>query len=238
MSAFVFVVSSSGACWLASRRSGRRLSGGAVTACCRAVARSVRVLVSVRGRVLSLSYRRPVVPAFRGGRFSVSAAPVASPPSASSAGSRLFLSSSTFGAACLRGCPLRFLLSVFRWPVRSAVVLALCRVFLSAPVALSRLPRSVRVRFLRVALSALGFSVAGRCTPSHAVSWLLPRSLAPASVPVFSGVASVGGLSEGLSALSRCLAWLSARAPLGRGCPPAVAPALALLAALVASSLA
>lgn len=228
MSAFVFVVSSSGACWLASRRSGRRLSGGAVSACLRAVSRSVLWSGRWSKAKLSSVLRRIRVRRLPGGVT----------PSASFAGSRLFLSSSAFGAACLRGCPLCFLLSVFRWPVRSAVVLALCRVFLSAPVALSRLPRSVRARFLRVALASLGFSVAGRCVPSRAVSWLLPRSLAPASVPVFSGVASVGGLSAGLSALSRCLAWLSARAPSGRGCPPAVAPALALLAALVASSLA
>ena len=156
-------------------------------------------------------------------------------PAASIAGSRLFLSSPAFVSALSAGCPVRFLLSVFRWPVRSAVVLCLCRVFLSRSSALLLVPRSVRVSFLRACLSSLGYSVSGRAPVSVTSSWLSRRALSPSAVPSFCGVASVGGLSAGLSALSRCLRWLGCR---GSSCPPAVAPALALLAFLVASSLA
>ena len=230
MCSFVFAVSPSGVCSLVSRRSGRRLSGGAVSACARAVRRSVLwsgryPLPRLRSLLRRLRVRR--LPGFP---------PLPPAPSASSAGSRLFLFSPAFVSACSRGCPLRFLLSVFRWPVRSAVVLALCRVFLSAPSDLARVPASVRASFLRASLSALGFSVSGRCPVPRASSWLSSRALSPASVPSFSGVASVGGLSSALSSLSRCLRWLCGRS--SRGCPPAVAPALALLASLVASSLA
>lgn len=156
-------------------------------------------------------------------------------PSASVAGSRLFLSSPAFVSALSAGCPVRFLLSVFRWPVRSAVVLCLCRVFLSRRSALLLVPRPVRVAFVRACLSSLGYSVSGRAPIPVASSWLLRRALPSARVPSFSGVASLGGLVAGLSSLSRCLRWLVAR---GSSCPPAVAPALALLAALVVSSLA
>lgn len=236
---FVFAVSPSGVCSLVSRRSGRRLSGSAFSACVRAVSRSVlwsgrfplSRLASLLRRLRARREWRRNDPACFAAAFPAAVA------SASAAGSRLFLFSPAFVAALSHGCPLRFLLSVFRWPVRSAVVLALCRVFLSSPVALSLVPRPVRVAFLRASLFAFGFSVSGRCDPSRAVAWLSRSALSPSLVPVFSGVASVAGLSAGLAALARCLFWLSCRSPLGRGCPPAVAPSLALLARLVAASL-
>lgn len=233
MSSFVFSVAPSGLCVLRSRRSFRRLSGGAVSACSRAV------LAPVASRS---AVTRNVARAIRRSR-ALRALPVVVPapvvPPASLSGSRLFLLSTSFASVLRAGkCPLRFLLSVFRWPVRSALVLCLCRVFLSRPDALLAVSRNVRVAFLRSALASLGYSVSGACPPRLALSWLCPRRENPSSVPLFSGLASPAGLSDALSSLSRCLRWLSARTVAGKGCPPAIRSSLALLASLVASSLA
>lgn len=219
MAGFVFAVAPSGVCSVVSVRSGRRLSGGALSACLRAVLR----------RVVRASVRVPV---------SWLPVPVEPVVSASGAGSRLFLLSSSFRAVLAQGaCPVSFLLSVFRWPVRSALLLCLCRVFLSVPDALAVVPRSVRVSFLRSALSSLGFSVSGRVNPKRAVVWLRSRSLLSCPVPEFHGVVQSSALVSALASLSRCLRWLSARSVLGCGCPPALRPAVGLLAGLVARSL-
>lgn len=162
-------------------------------------------------------------------------APVAAPAvSASRAGSRLFLESPEFRQAVAVGCPVRFLLGVFRWPVRSALVLCLCRVFLSGGGRLGVVSVAVRRRFLRACMSSLGYSVSGRASVAVCRSWLASRALKPDLVSRFHGVASVSGVEAGLSALAGGLEWLCSR---GGGCPGAVRSALGLLGWLVAQSL-
>ena len=65
LSRFVFAVSPSGVCFVASRRSGRRLSGGALSACLRAVVRRSRAS-SACLRVVAASRRRCCLLAFVG----------------------------------------------------------------------------------------------------------------------------------------------------------------------------
>lgn len=214
MVGFVLAVSPSGVCSFRSRRSFRVLSGGAVAACCGAVRRSVRSVRrgASRGRVSA------VVPA------------------ASLAGSALFLSSSAFASALSSGCPVSFLSSVFSWPVRSAVLLCLARVFLSRRGRLASLPCgvlcllpvAVRSSFVSAAASCLGVAPSSLALSSLSLSVGVPR------VPRFSGVVSLPAVVGVLSSLSRCLRWLSRRG----GCPRALRPVLALVAALVARSLA
>lgn len=162
-------------------------------------------------------------------------APVAPVSSASVSGSLLFLSSPAFVSAVSSGrCPVSVALSVFRWPLRSAVLGSLVRVlasrFVRSVVSSSPSVRSAARGFARVAVSALGFSVSGRFS-SPACSRFLARLAVSSPVPPSfwcSGVSS-GALLRAFRSLSSCLRWLSARAPFGRACPPALRPLLARL---------
>ena len=142
-------------------------------------------------------------------------------PPASGAGSALFLSSPAFLSAVASGvCPVSVCLSVFRWPVRSAVLLVLLRVC-AAPAVLRAVPRSVLVSFCSAGLASLGFRGAFlSCPPASVVRFLGGFSVPP--LPRFSGVCRASAVSSAFSALSRCLSWLG-----GRGCPPACRGALA-----------
>lgn len=152
------------------------------------------------------------------------------PPSRAFAGSRLFLSSPAFLSRVASGaCPVGLSLSVFSWPVRSAVLLSLLRVLSSPRVfgAVGFLPgiRPVLSRFLAVGLRALGVS---------SLSGL--SRFAPPVVPSFPVVSvRVSSLFAAFSSLSRCLAWLLRRGCL---CPSSLRPALASLLSVVASLLA
>lgn len=226
MSRFVLAVSPSGVCSFRSSRSFRVLSGGAVRACSLAVLRRVRSPRSL-----------PVV--------------VASPvlPSASVSGSALFLSSPAFLSPVASGaCPVAVSLSVFRWPVRSAVLLSCLRALSSwrvrSAVAGGAVPRGVLSGFVRSALVALGFSCSGRFLSPRARSRLVAflgscgcRSVVVPAFPVVRVLPSA--LCSAFSSLSRCLAWLSRRAsPSGRvGCPPALRPALSRLVLAVVAVL-
>lgn len=150
------------------------------------------------------------------------------------AGSRLFLEEPEFLAALGRGCPVRFLLKVYNWPVRSAVVLCLCRVFLGGGGAVLRVPAVVRKEFVRACMTVLGYSVSGRAPAGVCLEWLSKKAIKPKEVPVFHGVASVSGVTAGLRMLSRGLFWLARR---DQKCPGAVRSAVALLGALVAATL-
>lgn len=173
--------------------------------------------------------------------------PVEGLSGASACGSAAFLVSPSFRSAVAGGaCPVSLSLSSFAWPLRSAVLWSLVVVcsrpagfaFLASPacVSASRL-------FLRRALSALGFSVSGRCWGSPSASERACAFLARRSVPLprpFSslrGVASSSAVVSALGALSRCLFWLSRRSSAPVFCPGALRPALASLASLVLGSL-
>lgn len=277
VSRFVFVVSPSGSCWLASRRSGRRLSGGAVSACLRAVVRASRRSAAGLRRRASLArpcplalalgscarclyasscpgssaLRLPVPPL----RFS-SPRPPAAPlgswagmrglsavpglPGASGSGSAAFLLSPAFRSAVASGsCPVALCLSVFSWPVRSAVLWALARVFVSPGVRALVAPggslAALGAEFVRASLASLGFSSSGRFWSSPARlsrAWDFLRLRAgrfPSAFSSLSGLCSPAAVRSALSGVARCLWWLGRRSGSCGGvwCPPAVRPALA-----------
>ena len=127
-------------------------------------------------------------------------------------------------------------LSVFRWPVRSAVLLVLLRVS-CAPAVLRAVPRSVLVAFCRVGLASLGFSGAFLSCPFVFVLRFLGGFRVPA-VPRFSGRCRPRAVSAAFSSLSSSLSWLLSPAGGGRGCPPACRGALAGLLLVVCRFLA
>lgn len=146
--------------------------------------------------------------------------------SASGAGSALFLRSSPFLAAVSRGvCPVSLCLSVFRWPVRSAVLLCLLRVC-AAPAVLPSVPRAVLVSFCRAGLASLGFSGAFLRVPPAVVLRFLGAFSLPA-LPRFSGVCRPRAVSAAFSSLASSLSWLCSSRGGRRGCPPACRGALA-----------
>lgn len=240
-----FGLSVRGGVWcFVSCRSGRVLSGGAVSVCrsallrrgllgfalllgspvCRAVVRGFGVSSSPRGFASFVrSLRRPAP-------LALPAPSAPSAPSVSSSGSALFLLSPAFLSAVASGrCPVSLCLSVFRWPVRSAVLLSLLRVS-CAPAVLRALPRSLLLSFVRVGLASLGFR--GVFRPSAPLPALRFLGGCPvASVPSFSGVCRASSVGAGFASVGRCLSWLLRS---GRGCPGACRPALAgLLLVLV-----
>ncbi len=220
-----------------SCRSGRVLSGGAFLACRAALLRCG--LVSAAFLAGSSAFPGVLVP----GAFSSSSAPrpsrsrasflpvpvpapVVPVPPASASGSALFLSSPAFSSALASGlCPVSLCLSVFRWPVRSAVLLCLLRVC-SAPAVLRSVPRSLLSSFCAVGLASLGFRGAFLSCPPSVVLRFLGGFPLPV-VPRFSGVCRSSAVCSAFSALSRCLAWLGSPRGGGRGCPPACRGALA-----------
>lgn len=178
--------------------------------------------------------------------------------SASFAGSRLFLGSPAFLSAVGAGsCPVSVLSSVFRWPVRSAVLLGLARVLSVAPCPRSGsgLPSASPV--------SLGGVVSGPLPPAFvsAVSgcvsalwrllgfpalwgagrvgllrgWRLSARLSslPASpVPPFAfspSSVSWPAVVSLLSSVSRCSWWLVRRSSAVVPCPPALRPAVVAL---------
>ena len=168
----------------------------------------------------------------RGRRFAlvpvVPVSPVAPVPPLSRSGSALFLSSPDFLVPVASGaCPVRLVLSVFRWSVRSAVLLVLLRVSCSDAV-LSAVPRPLLVKFCVVGLASLGFSGS---LPGDALPFLGAFPVAP--VPSFSGRCSPVSVVAGFSSVGRCLAWLGSSRGGRRGCPSACRPALAALLRVV-----
>ena len=160
-------------------------------------------------------------------------------------GSVLLLSSPSFVSSVRSGaCPVGLAFSAFpRWCVRSACVGSLC---LAGGAGLfRRVPRSVRLSFLRLALPALGW--VGALPPS--------RSCLPSSVRAFCSRVWAGGVVPprpwwagssavrfslpsvvaGFRRLSSSLGWLARSG--GGLCPPAVRPLLACLVARVVLSL-
>lgn len=158
-------------------------------------------------------------------------------------GSRLFLSSSLFLRPVAAGrCPVSVCLSAFGgWPVRSAVLLSLCRVLSSFRVWSALWPspafRRARLACLRAGWRALGLpalrGLAGSGGVSPAVWWrvcrfvpVVPSGLVPSFFVV--GVSSRAVVSA-LSSLARCLRWLVSRSSALVPCPPALVPALSAL---------
>lgn len=150
------------------------------------------------------------------------------PFSAPFAGSALFVSSPSFLAFVASGrCPVSLCLSVFRWPVRSAVLLVLLRV--SVPSVLALVPRSVLVSFVSAGLRSLGFP--GSASSPRVVVLRFLGSFSVPPVPSFSGRCFPSAVASAFSSLSRCLLWLCSA---GRGgCPGACRGALAGLVSVV-----
>ena len=197
MSCFVFAVDPSGVCTLRSKKTFRRLAGGAYTECQKAILRHVKRNIIVRKATAETS------------------------------GSRLFLKDRRFHAVLsAKACPVTYLLGVYKWPVRSAVLLTLCRIFLSKPYALRLIPRRIREDFVKVAAKSLGQG-------KSAISIFQRERIKFDDVPMLSGVASVEGVTSAFKSLTRCLNWLNHR----NGCPGALRGSLGLLGALVLLSL-
>lgn len=172
--------------------------------------------------------------------------------SASGGGSALWLSSPEVARAVAGGaCPVSLACSVFRWPVRSAVLWALWPALLRVGVGgLDGVPVGVLAGFVREALRALGwrFSPARGVPPfsrlfSPVVVDFLRVRCGVAPSPVASWLSpsvsfSSSGVCSALRSVSRCLAWLSARSGGRVSCPPALRPALASVALFALSLLA
>lgn len=209
----------------------------------------VCVRVVVAGRVWGAVWLRcrvagglwPVVRVVGGGGGGGSGRP--SVFSASGAGSVLWLASPAVVSAVAGGaCPVSLALSVFRWPVRSAVLWSLWAGLLRSRVGgFSGVPSGVLSSFLREALRALGwrFSASRGVPPRFSRSCVvrdflrLRFGVAPVSALAFlrpSVSFSSSAVVSGLRSVSRCLAWLSARSAGRVSCPPALRPALASLA--------
>lgn len=166
--------------------------------------------------------------------------------SASGAGSALWLSSPAVVSAVASGaCPVSLALSVFRWPVRSAVLWALASALGSRSF---RVSPSLLGAFVSAGLSALGWRFSsGRGVPAgvgrgRAVSSFLLRRVAPspACVSAWAGSASfsVSAVVSALRSLVRCLGWLASRSAGRVSCPPALRPALAACVSVALSVLA
>lgn len=150
---------------------------------------------------------------------------------ASDAGSMLFLRSDDFKKAVARGaCPVSLCLSVYRWPVRSAVFLCLTRVC-SSPAVLEAIDAVTLVAFCRTALKSLGFYGAFlKLGFSQELINILGTFPAP-ETPIFSGVCKPRAVSVAFESLTSSLSWLSSGTR--KGCPVACKGPLARLLCVV-----